>query len=264
MRFDFSFDQRVARQYEAQRAHPAEVSQSIGQAIAREAGVGARVLEIGIGTGRIARPVVAAGCRVVGFDVSANMLREVLGDERPFPPHALSLLQADMHDMPFGADSFDAVMAVHVLHLARNWQQVVHEIARVLRRDGAFIQGDDWIDPQSVVGRLRDELRRLGIALSPNMMPPAAGVSKQQVLADLGGVAASEVIAAEWVTWISPAERLQAIENKMDAESWFLPEDIFNTLLPQLRLFAAENWPDLAVKQAVTRRFILKITRGSW
>ena len=263
MRFDFSFDQRVARQYEAQRAHPPEVSQHIGETIAREAGVGARVLEIGIGTGRIARPVVAAGCRVVGFDVSSNMLREILGEKRP-SAQSLSLLQADMHDMPFQADAFDAVMAVHVLHLARNWQKVVHEIARLLRPDGAFIQGDDWIDPQSVVGRLRDELRKRAVAMSPNMMPPAAGVSKEQVLADLGGVETTEVIAAEWVTWISPAERLQAIENKMDAESWFLPEDIFNALLQQLREFSAETWPDLTMKQAVTRRFVLKITRGNW
>ena len=263
MRFDFSFDQRVARQYEAQRAHPPEVSAQIGTAVARVAGAGAKVLEIGVGTGRIGWPVAAAGCHVVGFDISSDMLREVMRGERPSSA-SLSLLQADMHTMPFVDGMFDAVMAVHVLHLAKDWQKVVREIARVLHPGGVFIQGDDWIDPQSVVGRLRDELRLRAIAMSPNMRPPAAGVSKEQLLAELGGDEVTHVTAAEWVTWISPAERLEMVANKLDAESWFLPESIFAVLLQQLRDFAAETWPDLEEKQPVTRRFILKVTRGDW
>ena len=64
MKFDFSFDKRVAKNYEAQRTHPPEVAQQIGEAIASLAGPSAHVLEIGVGTGRIARPVVAAGCHL--------------------------------------------------------------------------------------------------------------------------------------------------------------------------------------------------------
>lgn len=218
----------------------------------------ARILEIGVGTGRIARPVVAAGCRVVGFDVSANMLREAVA----LP--GLALLQADMHELPFVSRSFDAVMAVHVLHLARDWQQVLTQAARTLRPGGAFIQGDDWMDPQSVVGQLRDELRRLAMALSPGTKPPSAGISKGKFLAELGGVDVTEATAAEWTTWISPAERLAAIENRMDAESWFLPDKVFDILFRQLQTYAAETWPDLEEKQPVIRRFVLKITRGDW
>ncbi len=263
MSVDFSFDNRVAQRYNAQRAHPPEVSQSIGEAIAAAAGANARVLEIGVGTGRIAWPVVAAGCRVVGFDLSANMLQEVLAQKRPFT-QSLALVQADMHVPPFATNTFDAALAVHVLHLAKDWRQVLTAVARVLRPGGAFIQGDDWIDPQSVVGRLRDELRMRAVALSPALMPPSAVASKQAFLTDLGGTELSEVVAAEWTTWISPAERLEAIENRMDAESWFLPADMFATLVEQLRDFAAATWPNLETKQAVTRRFVLKITRGDW
>jgi SAM-dependent methyltransferase len=263
MSANFSFDNRVAQRYNAQRAHPPQVSAAIGAMIAAEAGAGARVLEIGVGTGRIAHPVAATGCRVVGFDISAEMLREVGGGERPLSP-TLSLLQADLHDLPFVSDAFDAVLAVHVLHLARDLPKALTQIARSLRPGGAFIQGDDWIDPQSVVGRLRDELRQRALALSPNLRPPSAGVSKQQFLADLGGDQVSEVVAAEWTTWISPAERLEAIANKMDAESWFLPDEMFAALLQQLQDFAAATWPDLDQEQPVTRRFVLKLTRGDW
>ncbi|MCC6605194.1 MAG: class I SAM-dependent methyltransferase [Anaerolineae bacterium] len=262
MKFDFSFDKRVAKQYEAQRTHPPEVARQIGSAIAVQAGAAARVLEIGIGTGRIARPVVAAGCHVTGFDLSWEMLTAL---ERPSTTHtSLAILQADMHHLPITAKQFDAVMAVHVLHLATDWQQVLREAARVLKPGGAFIQGDDWIDPESVTGRLRDELRRQAMALSPNTRPPAAGIGKQALLAELGGTQQEDVIAAEWTTWISPNERLEAIQNRMDAESWMFPDAVFNILFQKLQAYAAESWPNLDEKQPVTRRFLLKVSRGNW
>jgi ubiquinone/menaquinone biosynthesis C-methylase UbiE len=257
MQFDFSFDKRVAQRYNAQRAHPPAVSAEIGRAIAALTVPNARVLEIGVGTGRIAAPVVQAGCRVVGFDLSADMLGEV---QQP----NLTVFQGDMHALPLADDCFDAALAVHVLHLAHDWQRVLTATTRVLRPDGVFIQGDDWIDPDSVMGRLRDELRQRAIAMSPNMKPPAAGVSKKQFLAELGGTEQTECIAAEWETAISPAERLAMIENRMDNESWFLPEPLFNNLFTQLKAYAADTWTDLDKPQPVKRRFVLKITRGHW
>lgn len=262
MKFDFSFDKRVAKQYDAQRTHPPAVARQIGEAVAAQAGMGARVLEIGIGTGRIAWPVAAAGCDVVGFDLSGEMLGEVFHGKGAQPN--LAILQADMHHMPLAHNRFDAVLAVHVLHLATNWQQVLKEAARALRPGGVFIQGDDWIDPQSVTGQLRDELRRQAMALSPQTRPPAAGVSKQQFLAELGGTELEELIAAEWITLLSPNERLQAIQNRMDAESWMFPDAIFDVLFQKLQAYAAEAWPNLDEKQPVTRRFVLKVTRGNW
>lgn len=263
MGINFSFDNRVAARYEAQRAHPPDVSSQIGTAIAAIAGSDGLVLEIGVGTGRIARPAAAAGCRVVGLDISTDMLAQAQEGLRPFPPN-LVLTQADMHHLPYRSRSFAAVLAVHVLHLAQNWQQMLREAVRVLRSGGAFIQGDDWIDPHSVVGRLRDELRARALALSPQTRPPAAGVNYQTCLTQLGGAEAREIIAAEWTTYLSPNERLAMIESRLDAESWFLPEAMFAELLQQLREFVMYTWPNPDEKQPITRRFVLKITRGSW
>lgn len=260
---NYAFDQRVAGRYNQQRAHPPEVAQAIGAGIAAEVGAGGRVLEIGIGTGRIAQPVRAAGCTVIGFDISGEMLQEaqsLVGGEGA----SLALLQADMHRLPFVAQGFDGVLAVHVLHLAKDWQAVIREAGRVLRPGGVFIQGDDWIDPQSVTGRLRDELRAWVIRTAPNMQPPAAGVSRAELLAELGGTTQGEVIAAEWTVEVSPAERLDAYANRLDAESWMLPPHMFDAALAHLRDFAAGIWTDLDTPQPVTRRFILKTARGDW
>lgn len=228
------------------------------------AGPGARIVELGMGDGRIAWPVAAAGGRVIGLDISPDMLA-ALGRQRPAAvAGALAALQADMHRLPLCARCADAVLAVHVLHLATDWQQVLREAARILRPGGALIQGDDWIDPQSVIGRLRDELRTRALRAAPNVRPPAAGVSQRALLAELGADAPTQEIAAEWTVWISPAERLAQIADKMDAESWVLPPDLFDDLLGQLRAFAAETWPNLDEQQPVTRRFVLTITRGEW
>lgn len=260
---NFAFDERVAKRYNAQRAHPAQVSEQIGATIAQQANDNAPILEIGVGTGRIALPVVEAGKYVVGIDISTKMMQEVF-QANEASSRALDLLQADMHHLPFADNRFAAVTAVHVLHLASDWQRTLHEIARVLKPDGVFIQGDDWIDPQSVVGRLRDELRMRVASMAPHLRPPAANVSREQVLAALGGTDVDEIIAAEWTIEVSPADRLAEIENRIDAESWILKPELFETVLQQLRDYATATWPDLLEKQPVTRRFVLKVTRGQW
>lgn len=256
MSTDFSFDDRVARRYNQQRAHPPEVSQQIGEYIA--SATSGIVLEVGIGTGRIATPVATAGTRVVGFDISPNMLSEI-------PPIAnLLTLQADMHAIPFTANTFNAVMAVHVLHLSKNIERALQEMTRVLRPDGLFLRGDDWIDPASVVGQLRNHLRHLAVKHSPDLMPPSAMISIDERLAGLGATETREHIAAEWTMMVSAEERLQAVEQRIDAESWILPPNLFDTILQELRDFAAKQWDDLTQPQPVTRRFIVKTTHGNW
>jgi len=151
-----------------------------------------------------------------------------------------------------------------VLHLVKDWQEVLSEAARVLKADGVFIQGDDWIDPKSVVGMMRNELRRFIISKSTDFIPPSAGVSREQVLADLGGTNQEEIIAAEWTTMVSPADRLRVVENRADAESWVLPVELYDETLQHLRDYATQNWSDVEEKQPCTRRFLLKVTRGNW
>lgn len=263
---DFAFDDRVARHYNTQRAHPPEVAARIGSAIAAQAGgAGAHVVEIGVGTGRIAWPVAEAGCQVVGFDISGAMLAETYANPHSLAARArLTLLQADMHRIPLRDASMDAVLAVHVMHLAQDWQTMLREVARVLRSGGAFIEGNDWIDPQSVTGALRDELRAKVAALSPNFMPPAATAPRDAFMQQLGGGQVTELIAAEWTVWVAPNERLHAIESRADNESWILPPALFDTVVQHLRAYATERWADLDAPQAVTRRFLLKVTHGDW
>lgn len=255
--FTPSFNQ-IAAQYDRQRAHPPEVSAAIGTSIAAIVGTDARVLELGVGTGRIAFPVAAAGCQVVGVDLAIEMLRRAQagGLDR--------LVRGDITALPLRSHTFDAVLAVHVLHLVPDWRAVLAEAVRVLRSTGLVIQGRDWRDPQSCAALVRSKLREAVIARAPGTKPPAAGAATGQALMRLGATASEEIIAASWTTWTTPAAVLDGMARRDDAETWALPDDVLESALADARSWAAVTWDDLDAPQAVEQRFVLTLTRGAW
>lgn len=264
-KLDFSFDARVAVQYDALRGHPPEVSRAIGTAVAREAVPGARLLELGVGTGRIALPVAVAGCEVVGIDLSAEMLR---GLAARLPRHAgaaVSLLRGDIAALPFRAGVFDGVMATHVLHLVRDWRAVLGGLARVLRPGGLILLGRDWVDPESMAGRLRSAFRQAVISAGFNTAAPAGGRPLHEALIALGAspqrIGPAEIVAAEWRAEISPAQVLDGIRSRDDAESWVLPDEILEPVSRELERHAAEQWPETRTPQTVLRRFVISTYR---
>lgn len=83
-----SFD-RAAEIYDATRALDGGVAGRITEALRAEieAANADRVLEVGIGTGRMARPLLRAGLRIVGVDISAPMMARLREQLTP-DPHA--------------------------------------------------------------------------------------------------------------------------------------------------------------------------------
>lgn len=262
---DFSFDARVAIQYDTLRGHPREVSHAIGTAIAREAIPGARLLELGIGTGRIALPVATAGCEVVGIDLSAAMLASLAPRLHRHSGARLSLVRGDITALPFRAGVFDGVMATHVLHLVSDWQAALGGIARVLRPGGLIILGRDWVDPASMAGRIRMAFRQAVMMAGFATAAPAGGKALHDALLALGAspqrIGATEIIAAEWRAEMSPAQVLDGIRSRDDAESWVLPDEILVPVCRELDRFAAEHWPDAKAPQSVLRRFVISTYR---
>ncbi|MEN9933759.1 MAG: hypothetical protein RLZZ387_338 [Chloroflexota bacterium] len=259
-----SFD-RIAASYDTVRAHRPDVAVQIGKSIAAAAGQGARVLELGVGTGRIALPAAHAGCHVTGVDISLEMLRVAqVGDHAGPGDHAeppLRLIRGDIAALPVADAAFDAVLAVHVLHLVPDWRVALAEAMRALRPGGVFIMGRDWRDPQSCAGRLRGKLREVVVQLRPDLKPPAAGAAVPQALARLGAVPEGEVVAAVWQSAESPAQVLAEMAARSDAETWVLDDDTLSEALARLRAWAEELYTDLTAPETVERRFVLSIAR---
>jgi SAM-dependent methyltransferase len=87
---------RLGRRYDAWCR---SVTEDIGFYVDLALASGGPVLEIGVGSGRVAVPTALAGVRVVGVDTSPVMLD--LARERAAPHGvALELVEADMRDLP--------------------------------------------------------------------------------------------------------------------------------------------------------------------
>ena len=100
---------------------------------------GAKVLELGCGTASMwaGHDDLIAGCGTLMLtDLSEGMLstaRENIG-ERKNVAYAL----ADIQDIPFADDSFDAVIANSMLYHVPDIEKGIREVRRVLRNHGVF------------------------------------------------------------------------------------------------------------------------------
>lgn len=94
------------------------------------------ILDLGCGTGILAKKLRAHGFRVIGLDVSLNSLRfQQRGDTR------VSVVQADMGALPLRRDCAQAAVCLGVWRHLENPQRAIDEVRRVLNREGRFIVG---------------------------------------------------------------------------------------------------------------------------
>lgn len=107
--------------------------------IARVAQAHANVLEVGAGPGVLWREIltrVPEGWSVTLTDLSDGMIRE----ERKMITHpAFAFVQADAESLPFADDTFDVVIANHMLYHVPDRPKALSEFRRVLRPGGVLI-----------------------------------------------------------------------------------------------------------------------------
>jgi SAM-dependent methyltransferase len=127
---------RQRRAWDLEYAKPHPLWKGVPHEVGMPPGTG-RVLELGCGNGKTLAALMKGGSEVVGVDFSRNGLR-ACARSVPAPP---DLVQADLRWLPFAGDSFDHVVAFHVLgHLpAVDRPIAVGEIRRVLRPGGGLL-----------------------------------------------------------------------------------------------------------------------------
>ena len=145
---------RAAGYYDDTRGFPPGEDRNVAAFMAQAAGLmgDERVLEIGVGTGRIAIPLSAHSGRYTGLDLSALMMQRLR--EKESSDGRVHLTQGDALRLPLAPESFDVAVIVHVLHLVPDRAQVIAELARVLR-------------PVRVGGFCRHAIRGAAISLNP-------------------------------------------------------------------------------------------------
>jgi ubiquinone/menaquinone biosynthesis C-methylase UbiE len=114
-----------------------------------------RLLEVGVGTGRVSAPLSRLGFDVTGVDPAPGMIARALRKG------VGQVVLGSAYNLPFRPGSFDATIFAHVLHTLDRPEVALREASRVSRR-GVFAL---LVDRTPIGRRVRspagDELRRM-------------------------------------------------------------------------------------------------------
>jgi ubiquinone/menaquinone biosynthesis C-methylase UbiE len=235
-----SFD-RAAGYYDATRGYLPEVGSAIATSLAQAVDASARThfLEVGVGTGRIAVPLAQQGYKITGVDISQAMmarLAEKLAElQRAGRQVDVTLVDADMQDLPFGDGQFDVVIAAHVFHLVPDPMRAAREALRVAADGGSLLVCGDMISGHervSVSEKWRDIVRD---TFGPI---PSSAEATDLLLRDLRtadpSLAVMEFRPVNWYFTTTAADDLENIRLRKWSNTWSLPDDVFHKCLQEL------------------------------
>ncbi|BAK68060.1 MULTISPECIES: ArsR/SmtB family transcription factor [Sphingobium] len=121
------------------------------------------LLDIGTGTGRMARLFAGQAASVVAIDRSAEMLRLARGKLPELVADKVRFLAGDFNALPLPSASADTAILHQVLHYAQAPERAIAEIARTLRDEGRLLIVD-FAPHEREELRVRDAHARLGFS----------------------------------------------------------------------------------------------------
>lgn len=126
---------------------------------------GQRVLDVGVGTG-LSLDFYPPHCHVVGIDLSREMLEKARQRARERGLAHVELLEMDATRLAFPNDSFDHVVAAHVMSVVPEPVRVLAEVKRVTRSDGKIVIINHFQSTNKALARIEEWLnpitRRIG------------------------------------------------------------------------------------------------------
>ena len=191
------------------------------EALAEELSDCSSVLELGVGTGRLAAPLIDRGIQVVGVDLSRKMLDQgrAKGLER--------LVLGDVCHLPFRPKTIDGVLAVHVLHLVEGLRDVVAEATAVARKKLVTIIERREPSDRSLTWAYGQALRKRGVRSARLWVQPELGIGMivpPRRLETL--VRYEEQESAE--------AALSGLDRRLWAVTWDVPDDVHREVLGEL------------------------------
>jgi SAM-dependent methyltransferase len=258
-----AFD-RAAGYYDESRGFPPGVEELVADRVEAAVGPAGRLLELGVGTGRIALPLHRRGRVLVGVDLSRPMLERYRAKAAASGLAPPTVLLADATRLPFGDARFDAVLEVHVLHLIPDWRRALAESRRVLAPGGVVVigrggrhRGGDGPRAETL-GRFDELARELGGG--PRRIGAADDAQKVEALTALGGTAeALEPLV--WEEQETYGQALGHVEDRVYSYAWRLPDGVFSTAAARLRAEVEAAHPDLDRPHPATHLFTLTAVR---
>jgi phosphatidylethanolamine/phosphatidyl-N-methylethanolamine N-methyltransferase len=118
---------------------------------------GAKVLEVGAGTGT-SFPAYPTHCEVVGIDLAPDMLARARQKIEDNGWEHLSVLEMNALDLEFPDNTFDYVMAFHVVTVVPDPVRMVAEAKRVCKPGGKIVVVNHFTSDFPLIGTLTEAL----------------------------------------------------------------------------------------------------------
>jgi phosphatidylethanolamine/phosphatidyl-N-methylethanolamine N-methyltransferase len=115
---------------------------------------GARVLELGVGTG-LSLDAYPSHCQVTGIYLAPDMLERAQDKVNQNGWRHITLEQGDALALKFPGDSFDYVMAFHVVSVVPDPDRMMAEAQRVCRPGGVIAIINHFRSPKPAIARLQ-------------------------------------------------------------------------------------------------------------
>jgi phosphatidylethanolamine/phosphatidyl-N-methylethanolamine N-methyltransferase len=115
--------------------------------------VGAKVLEVGAGTGT-SFPAYPTHCQVTGIDLAPDMLAQARQKIQENGWHHLKVMEMNALSLDFPANTFDFVMAFHVVTVVPDPIRMIAEAKRVCRPSGRIVIVNHFTSDMPVLGTL--------------------------------------------------------------------------------------------------------------
>lgn len=260
-----SFD-RISDIYDTTRALPPGISEQVTDTILNIVSPTSetKFFETGIGTGRIAFPILQRGYSYTGIDVSDKMLDELRRKLQGIN-HRATLINADATTLPFDDNSFDVAITVHVFHLISNWQKALAEVGRVLKPGGLYLYSHGRMTSATDVtqDQLDFEQQWRTILASYNHQVSRFGATEEEVLDALReqGATLETIVPAKWRVDLTVGDLLKRYENRIFSAAWYIPDDIFPRAFQDLREWSLQHFGSLEYDLSYEAKFKLTIIR---
>lgn len=251
-----SFD-RAADFYDQTRDLPEPVATQGIQAILDTAGEGARILDAGTGTGRVGVPLLKCGADLFGVDLSARMMSRL---RAKFPEARLA--QADVSQLPFQKNTFDAILTCHVMHIVGPWREALYEYRRMLRPQGVYINARTEHVGESIREQVRSHWRSQVEGYGVISQRP--GVKDEKELHEFLNAMGAKVTQMEVVRFPRSyviRDVIEGIAKRTFSHSWDVPDDVMDKSLQELQTWAVAEFGSLDNEFMEEASFILDIAR---